>query len=159
MSFEKENFLRTKLVKYLQQLDPVTPPRWGKMNVQQMIEHCAGDVLRTANGHLKIEAILTPLEKLSRMREFLMSEKPFAENVKNPLLGEEPRPTRYKTVQAAIGALQQELIYFFEVFEKDPALRTRNPFFGDLNFDQNVQLIYKHSLHHLRQFGVEPPAI
>ena len=155
MNFEKENFLRTKLVPYLQRLDP-TPPRWGKMNVQQMIEHCANDAIRSASGRLKIDTIVAPPENLQRMREFLMSEKPFKENIKNPLLDEEPRPLQYKTVQAAIGALQQELIYFFEAFEKNHQLVTRNPFFGDLNFDQNVQLLHKHALHHLRQFGVEP---
>ncbi|HKB44449.1 MAG TPA: hypothetical protein VKC90_08665 [Chitinophagaceae bacterium] len=156
MNFEKENFLRTKLVPYFQRLDPSTPPRWGKMNVQQMIEHCANDVIRSASGRLKIDTIITLPENLQRMRDFLLSDKPFKENVKNPLLAEEPRPLQYKTVQAAIGALQQELIYFFEVFERTPNLLTRNPFFGDLNFDQNVQLLYKHSLHHLRQFGIEP---
>ncbi len=156
MSFEKENFLRTKLVSYLQQLDPGTLPRWGKMSVQQMIEHFGGDAVRNANGRLKIDTIITPPENLQGMREFMMSEKPFKENTKNPLLGEEPAPLRYKTIQAAIGALQQELIYFFEAFENDHALITRNPFFGDLNFEQGVQLLYKHALHHLRQFGVEP---
>lgn len=159
MSFEKENFLRTKLVPYLQRLDPATPPRWGKMNVQQMIEHYAGDAVRNASGRLKIDKIITPAENLGRMREFMMSDKPFKENTKNPLMGEEPAPLRYRTVQAAIGALQQELIYFFEAFEKDPGLITRNPFFGDLNFEQNVQLLYKHALHHLRQFGVEPQQV
>ena len=156
MSFEKENFLRTKLVRYLQQLDPATPPRWGKMNVQQMIEHFGGDAVRNANGRVKIDTIVTPPENLQRMREFLMSDKPFKENTKNPLLGEEPGPLRYKTAQGAIGALQQELIYFFEAFEKDHNFITRNPFFGDLSFEQSVQLLYKHALHHLRQFGVEP---
>ena len=156
MSFEKENFLRTKLVRYLQQLDPATPPRWGKMNVQQMIEHFGGDVVRNANGRLKIDTIITQQENLQRMREFLMSEKSFKENARNPLMAEEPAPLRYKTVQAAIGALQQELIYFFEAFEKDHSFVTRNPFFGDLSFEQSVQLLYKHALHHLRQFGVEP---
>jgi hypothetical protein len=156
MNFEKENFLRTKLVRYLQQLDPSTPPRWGKMSVQQMIEHYAGDAIRNASGRLKIEKIVTPLDKLSAMREFMMSEKPFKENTRNPLLGEQPPSLRFNTVQAAIGALQQELIYFFEAFKNNPLLTTRNPFFGDLNFDQNVQLLYKHALHHLRQFGVEP---
>ena len=63
---------------------------------------------------------------------------------------------RYKTVQAAIGKLQQELIIFFEVYEKNPKLVVRNPFFGDLDFEQNVQLLHKHALHHLKQFGVEP---
>lgn len=157
MSMKKEFFLRTKLVAYLQQLDPATVPKWGKMNVQQMIEHYGGDGIRCASGRIKIEMIISPPENLQRMQEFLMSDKPFRENIKNPLLGEEPRPLRYKTVQAAIGALQQELIYFFEAFEKTPKLITRNPFFGDLNFEQNVQLLYKHALHHLRQFGIEPP--
>ncbi len=156
MSFEKENFLRTKLVRYLQQLDPATPPRWGKMTVQQMVEHLGGEAIRNANGRLKIDTILTPPENLPRMREFMMSDKPFRENIKNPLMGEEPGLLRYKTVQAAIGALQQELIYFFEAFEKDQGFITRDPFFGDLNFEQSVQLLYKHALHHLRQFGVEP---
>ncbi|NOT49998.1 MAG: hypothetical protein HOP10_01815 [Chitinophagaceae bacterium] len=156
MSIEKENFLRTKLVSYLQRLDPATPARWGKMNVQQMIEHYAGDAVRNASGHLKIDTIITPPENLERMREFMMSDKPFKENTKNPLMGEDPPVLRYKTVQGAIGALQQELIYFFEAFEANPQLVTRNPFFGDLNFEQNVQLLYKHALHHLRQFGIEP---
>ena len=156
MSFEKENFLRTRLVRYLQQLDPATPPRWGKMNVQQMIEHYAGDAVRNASGRLKIEKIVTPPEKLPAMREFLMSDRPFKENTRNPLLGEEPAPLRFNTIQAAIGALQQELIFFFEAFTKDPQLIIRNPFFGDLNFEQNVQLLSKHAIHHLRQFGVEP---
>jgi hypothetical protein len=86
----------------------------------------------------------------------MMSDKPFKENTKNPLMTEEPPVPRYKTVQGAIGALQQELIYFFEAFEANPQLVTRNPFFGDLNFEQNVQLLYKHALHHLKQFGIEP---
>ena len=156
MSLEKENFLRTKLVTCLQQLDPATPPNWGKMSVQQMIEHYAGDAVRNASGRLKMDKILTPPENLERMREFMMSDKPFKENTSNPLMGEEPAPLRYQTVQAAIGALQQELIYFFEAFEKNPQLITRNPFFGDLNFEQSVQLLYKHALHHLKQFGVKP---
>ena len=158
MTIEKENFLRTKLVTYLQRLDPSTPPRWGKMNVQQMIEHFAGDAVRNASGRLKIDTIITPPEQLERFREFMMSDRPFKENTVNPLMGESPAVLRYATVQAAIGALQQELIYFFEAYEKDPQLVIRNPFFGDLNFEQNVQLLYKHALHHLRQFGVEVPA-
>ena len=155
MSIGKENFLRTKLVPCLQQLDPATPPKWGKMTVQQMIEHYGGDAVRNANGRLKIDKIMTPPENLVGMRAFMMSDKPFRENTKNPLMGEEPALPRYQTIQAAIGALQQELIYFFDAFEKDPRLIIRNPFFGDLGFEENVQLLYKHALHHLRQFGVD----
>lgn len=155
MNFEKEDFLRTRFISFLQQLDPATAPRWGKMNVQQMIEHFA-DMVRWANGKVKHEAIHTPPERLQAYREFLMSDKPFKENTKNPFMDEQPAPVRHKTVQAAIGELHEELIHFFEVFERDPQLMIRNPFFGDLNFDQSIQLLHKHALHHLRQFGVEP---
>lgn len=156
MSIEKENFLRTKFVPCLQQLNARTSPRWGKMNVQQMVEHFADDALRCASGRLRIEHIITPAENLERMREFMMSDKPFKENTKNPLMPEVPPENRFATLQAAIGNLQEELIAFFEAFEKNPLLITRNPFFGDLNFEENVHLLYKHALHHLRQFGVEP---
>lgn len=156
MSIEKENFLRTKLVSYLQQLDPSTPPLWGKMKVQQMIEHFACDVLANANGNLKFEKVISSADHLSKLRDFLMSEKPFRENTKNPLLDEYPRPLRYKTVQAAIGILQEELICFFEVFDRNPDLVILNPIFGNLNFEQNVQLLHKHAYHHLKQFGVVP---
>lgn len=155
MTIEKENFLRTQLVSHLKRLDPLSPPHWGKMDVQQMIEHFAGDALRTASGRLKMETILTPPERLPKMREFMMSNKPFKENTANPLMPLDPPLHRFNTLQAAIGALQMELIYFFQAFENKPGHITRNPFFGDLDFEQNVQLLYKHALHHLRQFGVE----
>lgn len=156
MSIEKEDFLRTRLVSHFQQLNPSEPPRWGKMSVQHMIEHFAFDALQNANGKLIFEKILTPPENLDRMRSFMMSDKPFKENTMNTLMGEELIPLKFKTVQAAIGTLQEELIYFFEVYQNDPEMIIRNPFWGDLNFEQNVQLLHKHALHHLRQFGIEP---
>ncbi len=155
MTIEKENFLRTQFVSHLKRLDPSTPPRWGKMDVQQMIEHFASEALRASSGRLKIEIIITPPERLEKMREFMMSNKPFKENTPNPLLTPDPPPHRFNTLQAAIGALQMELIYFFQAFEKNPGHITRNPFFGDLNFEENVQLLHKHAIHHLKQFGVE----
>lgn len=159
MSLARENFLRAQLIRYLQQLDPQTPPRWGRMSVQQMIEHLAFDAIPLASGRLKIDQLITTPAQLPRMRQFLMSDKPFKENLRNPLLSEDPRPLRYNTPQAAISALQAALIDFFRAFEDAPLRTTHNPFFGDLNFEENVQLLYKHALHHLRQFGIEPPPL
>ncbi|MBP7556520.1 MAG: hypothetical protein KA821_09655 [Chitinophagaceae bacterium] len=159
MSLARENFLRAQLIRYLQQLDPQTPPHWGRMSVQQMIEHLAFDAIPLASGRLKIDQLVTTPAQLPRMRQFLMSDKPFKENLRNPLLPEDPRPLRYNTPQAAISALQAELIDFFRAFEDAPLRTTRNPFFGDLNFEENVQLLYKHALHHLRQFGIDPPPL
>lgn len=153
MNFEKENFVRTKLIALLQKLRNDEPARWGKMNVQQMIEHFT-DVMMVASGKIKLP-IVTPADKLPRLREFMFSEKPFKENTKSPVLPEEPASLKKHTKEAAIGKLQEELIYFFEAFEKDPALKTNHPVFGELDFDANIQLLYKHALHHLRQFGID----
>ena len=153
MNFEKENFLRTKFISLLQKLPADTSPNWGKMNLQQMIEHFC-DVVMVASGKIKLP-IVTPPDKLGRFRDFMMSEKPFKENTKSPVLGDEPAPLKKHTKEAAIGKLQEEIIYFFEAFEKDPALITTHPVFGQLNFEENIQIMHKHALHHLRQFGID----
>jgi hypothetical protein len=153
MNLEKENFLRTKFIPLLQRIRTDTPGRWGKMNAQQMIEHFT-DVVMVASGKLPMP-VVTPPDRLPKYREFMMSEKPFKENTKSPVLPEEPQPLKKHTKEAAVGKLQEELIYFFEVFEKDPGKKTNHPAFGELNFEENIQIMHKHALHHLRQFGVE----
>jgi len=153
MNFEKENFIRTKLVFLLQKLQTDTQPRWGKMNVRQMIEHMI-DIMMLASGKIRLP-IVTPADRLPKLQEFMMSERPFKENTKSPVLPEEPTPVKKNTKEAAIGKLQEEVIYFFEAFEKDPGLKTTHPVFGELNFEMNIQLLHKHALHHLRQFGIE----
>ena len=153
MNFEKENFLRTKFIALLQKLKNDEPARWGKMNVQQMVEHFT-DVMMVASGKIKLP-VVTPADKLPKFREFMFSEKPFKENTKSPVLAEEPAPLKKRTKEAAIGKLQEELIHFFEAFENEPRLKTINPVFGELDFDGNIQLLYKHALHHLKQFGIE----
>lgn len=153
MENEKAAFLRSQFVPLLKQISSDTLPAWGKMTLQQMIEHFS-DSVRIASGKLEQTEIVTPAPNVPKMQEFLASDKPFKENTRNPLLPEVPAPVRNKSIDLAIAELQQELNYFFMVFEKNPHQLTRNSLFGDLNYQQNVQLLYKHAQHHLRQFGV-----
>ena len=123
------------------------------MTLHHMVEHMA-DVLMVASGKLRMQ-VLTPPDKLPLYREFMMSDKPFKENTKSPVLPKELIPLRTRTLPAAIGKLQEEIIGFFQAFEKEPGLRTAHPAFGELDFNENVQVLYKHALHHLKQFGVQ----
>jgi hypothetical protein len=150
---KKADFLRNEYTKALGSLDANAERKWGKMNVQQMIEHMS-DYVRIASGKTSVESV-TPEERLPRMQGFLMSEKPFPENTPNSLLPDTPGPTRHATKEDAIGELQEEVAHFFAVHEAEPERVTPSPFFGPLNFEQQVQLLHKHSTHHLRQFGVE----
>lgn len=149
----KEVFLRQRFTSLLKQVPSDTQPAWGKMSLQQMIEHFA-DSVRIASGRKKHVDILTPPEQLERVRAFCLSDKPFRENTPNPLMPEVPAPVVNHSVSEAIRELQKEIDSFFEHFTAQPLAVTRNPFFGDLNFNENVHLLYKHALHHLKQFGI-----
>jgi hypothetical protein len=87
-----------------------------------------------------------------------MTDKPFKENTRNPFIAEEPYPLRNHTLNASISELQAALLEFFSVYDQEPGKRAHNLIFGDLNYAEQVQLLYKHSLHHLNQFGVVPPS-
>ncbi len=153
MNADKARFLKTRFIPLLKQIPSDQQPAWGKLTVQQMVEHFT-DSVRIASGKTVITDIITPEEQLEKMRGFVMSEKPFRENTPNPLMPEVPAPVRNVSINDAINELNKELNYFFSVFEKNNLQVTRNPFFGDLSYEQNVQLLHKHALHHLKQFGI-----
>jgi hypothetical protein len=148
----KEEFLRSEYVKMLLNLDPNAGACWGKMNVQQMVEHMS-DYVRIANGK-SVYAIHTPADRIPKMQAFLMSEKPFQENTPNPLMPDIPAAVKHANKEAAIEELKNELDHFFNVFHKEPGKTLDNPFFGTLNYEQQIQLLHKHATHHLKQFGV-----
>src|SRR3569833_1556292 len=101
---QKADFLRNQYTKVLAALDVNTPRKWGKMNVQQMIEHMT-DYMRIANGR-DVQPTVTPEDKLPRMQGFLASEKPFPENTPNSLMPDMPIPTKHASKQDAIDELQ-----------------------------------------------------
>ena len=148
---EKANFLKNEYAGILTKLDADAPAKWGKMNVQQMIEHMS-DYVRIANGRTPAD-IITEEEKLPRMQGFLTSEKTFPENTPNVLMPDTPPPARLNSKAEAIAELQSEIDHFLEVYSNESGKKLNNPFFGSLDYDMQVQLLYKHSTHHLRQFG------
>jgi hypothetical protein len=153
MNAGKAEFLKNRFIPLLKQVPSDTLAQWGKMTLQQMIEHFSDNV-RISSGKTVYTDFVFPPEQLQRAREFMLSDKPFKENTVNPLMPETPAPVKNVSTEEAINELQQEIDFFFSVFEKNNLQVTRSPFFGDLNYEQNVHLLYKHAQHHLRQFGV-----
>lgn len=152
MNQEKLLFLKNDFILLLQLLKADAKGEWGLMNGQQMVEHFV-DVVKNASGKLKLPFIDNGVEKV-KMQSFLFSEKPFAQNIRAPYISEQPLPVKQLNIQAAIEKLRKELAFFFEAFENDSSLTTINPFFGELDYAGNVQLLHKHALHHLNQFGL-----
>jgi hypothetical protein len=100
--------------------------KWGVMNAQHMVEHFGDAVKNAWKAHASAGY---EGEHLAKLREFMMSEKPFRENTKNPLLSG-PLPLRQPSMQAAIDRLQKISI-IFEAFEENPEMTTQNPIFGE----------------------------
>lgn len=150
MTEAKRSFLKNDLIPLLVNLKGDEKGKWGKMNAQQMVEHVAGFFKVSVQ---KIQfPLTTPVEHLPKYKEFLLSDKEFRENTKAPVLPEEPLPLHFATMQLAMEDIKKSIDDFFTFFESDPLKVTIHPAFGELNFDEWVQLHHKHVTHHLKQF-------
>jgi hypothetical protein len=153
MSSGKLTFLIEEFPRLLDNLDANTKGRWGKMNVQQMIEHFS-DSVREANGKVRREIVTEP-DKLPLYKNFVMSEKEFRPDTKNPVMPAEPLPVRNSSKEKAVDELREELRDFVAHFTADPESQNASPVFGFMNYEEWIQLLHKHAVHHLKQFGVE----
>jgi len=154
MDQDKLSFVTKECIPLFNSLQAGTAAKWGKMNAQQVIEH-VGTVYIISTGKIKAE-LTTPVEHLPKYVEFLYSDKQFRENTKAPenMLGEEPPPLRFATIEEAKQKLEGAIASFENYFNPNPETRTMHPVFGELNYAEWVLMHYKHVTHHLRQFGL-----
>ena len=148
----KREFVQTRFHELASKLTPEQKGNWGVMNAQQMIEHVA-DFFKVSYGKLKFQQV-TPPEQLSKFREFLWSDKEFRENTKAPMLPETAFAVRNNSMNASLLELQNDINNFFARFDGKEDEKTLHPVFGELNFEDWIQLHYKHTLHHAKQFGL-----
>lgn len=151
---DKIAFLKVDVCRLMGTIQPNALPIWGKMNPQQMVEHLV-EYVGIAYGKVPVDQILSDEARVAKMQMFLHTEKPFMENTPNPLMPSEPPATTMANMEDAIHTLQASINEFFNTYEHNPALVLSNAFFGELNFELQVRLLYKHTKHHLRQFGVQ----
>ncbi len=149
---DKLIFLKTELPKLLHTLNPDAKGNWGVMNGQQMVEHFAESV-SFATGKNN-QNLYTPPEHLPKYKEFVMSERHFKPNTKNALLADTAYPLAKPTMQDAIAHLEKEIELFINYFEENQGATLTNSFFGELNFEEWTTLLYKHAVHHCKQFGL-----
>ena len=154
MDQDKALFIKTIFTEKISHLSADTAPLWGKMNVQQMVEHVTG-FFKVSTGQLHFP-LVTPEEHLPKLKEFLLSDKQFRENTKAPVLPEEPLPVREPDLNTAKAGLNEAIENFFALYELHPDKKIAHPVFGPLNFEEWILLHYKHVTHHARQFGLLP---
>jgi len=144
--FEKDAV--DEIVARVNKLQPTSPRQWGKMDVAQMLAHCA-NTMDMASGRLNsprifVGRILGPLVK-----PVFINEKPFSKN--------NPTDKKLRIADQREFASEQERLKsgVREFHEGGEAKCTRHPhpFFGTLSPQDWARGMYKHLDHHLRQFG------
>lgn len=122
---------------------------WGKMNVAQMMEHCAR-TLDFSTGKTKPKRAFIGLLIGSFFRSMYSNDKPWGKN--------SPTSPHYQVVdELSFDSSKKRLVDLIQEFSiGGPSKCTTHPspFFGKLTPEEHGKGQYKHLDHHLQQFGV-----
>ncbi|WP_222835042.1 DUF1569 domain-containing protein [Flagellimonas ruestringensis] len=142
--------VREQLIERIEQLDGDKKAQWGKMTVFQMLRHnnyWNGWILGTED-HTYKQAFLGKIFGKTALKRTIKDEKPFDRNI--------PTPQQFK-VKELYGDLEAEKAKWISLIHHYGNYSNPNfvhGFFGKMTKEQIGILVYKHTDHHLRQFGV-----
>lgn len=130
----------------IESLTPDTVGQWGKMDVAQMLAHCA-EVLEVTNGKALTGTpwffrLLGPLVKKA-----ITSGSPYRKN----------SPTHQQFVMTDARDFERErarLLAVLAALHSAGPRPFRHPIFGQMTAEEVGWSAYKHLDHHLQQFGV-----
>ena len=141
-----ETSARQELVDRINALDVDSPAQWGKMNVAQMMRHCAKwDEMALGKVEYK-QSLLGKLVGKFALKN-MMKDKPVKKNLPSV-------PSFIMT--GSFDFLQEKANWIALIKEYEHATTDGfiHPFFGKLTKEIAGQMAYKHDDHHLRQFNV-----
>lgn len=137
--------VRAELVARIRSLDPQAAPRWGRLSCGRMVAH-ATDVLRMALGDIAIAPRSGPL-RLALIRYLIIHRLPFPKGA----------PTAPELVARSGEDIRVETESFLTQLARfaDPQvpLAREHPAFGPMTRADWGVLMYRHTSHHLAQFG------
>lgn len=139
---------RDEVIGRISSLDENSTPQWGKMNVYQMLKHCTlAEAMYLGHTQHKRAFIGRIFGKLA-LKSMLKDESPMARNA--------PTSPEFKVKESAgdISAEKNNWIALIEEYGHFSNTGLEHWFFGKMTDEQVGQFVYKHTDHHLRQFGV-----
>lgn len=125
-------------------------PKWGKMDVGQMVKHCQMPLL-VASGKMELTEKAGILKKMvfKLYKPIMYNDKPWPESVSTPKDFKITEPQIFETERDHLKTTVKEF--------HEKALNMhwpKHPYFGSFSTDQWGRMQFKHLDHHLRQFGV-----
>lgn len=141
-----DDVARAALLRRLDALRPELTPRWGRMSAPQMVTHLI-EAYRMPSGELQMKRVAMPLRPLVRWLMLYLLPFPKGAPTARELLARVPDSWEadVATLRAAIAAAT-----------KPPAGARvgEHPLFGRMSVRDWGVLLYKHTDHHFRQFGI-----
>jgi oxepin-CoA hydrolase / 3-oxo-5,6-dehydrosuberyl-CoA semialdehyde dehydrogenase len=147
----RETFFRRLLFDALAPLHDGSQPGWGKMTVQQMVEHLTW-AFELSTGQAQADCPV-PEAQRERLKAFLYDNRPTPREFMNPVLAAGLPPLRHVGLAEARAALQVEVERFLQQASANPAVMHMHPVFGPIGIEEWARAHFKHSYHHLLQFG------
>lgn len=131
-------------------LNENSKPKWGQMDVGQMVKHCQMPLL-VATGKMEITEKTGALKKIvfKLYKPIMYNDKPWPENITTP--------KAFKIEDLQIFDREREILKQTMADFHNKALNMhwpKHPFFGKFSTDQWGKMQFKHLDHHLKQFGV-----
>jgi hypothetical protein len=138
-----------ELIERVKKLSPETQALWGKMDVAQMLAHTHQPLL-VMKGDKKIKFTLIGALLGNYLKKKFLKDKGFGKN-----LGTH---AQFKVVdKKQFESEKQKLIETLLLLEKTGTsiiTKNKHPFFGNMTHDEWADMMYIHTNHHLKQFGV-----
>ncbi|GGD33183.1 DUF1569 domain-containing protein [Flavobacterium orientale] len=137
------------LISRITALTPETQPRWGKMNVGQMLSHCQAPI-DVAFGDVKLKSNIVFLLLGRIFKKKILAAPLFKKNAMT-------EPSFIRTGAYDFEETKAELIAKVKRFGEEGTaciIVEKHPFFGKMTFEEWDNLQWKHLNHHLKQFGV-----
>jgi hypothetical protein len=141
---------RDELIDRINSLDKDSAPQWGKMNVYQMTKHCTiwDEWILGKNTPAYTQDFLGKIFGKWALKSNTKDDEPLSKKM--------PAGKAF-TVKEKNGDVEKQkqiwmgLIADYEAYSNPDFV---HDFFGKMTKEQIGILAYKHSDHHLRQFGV-----
>lgn len=140
---------REQLIERIGAIDETNEAQWGKMNLYQMLKHNTywnGWILGK-DDHIYKQAFMGKLFGKRVLKGMVKNEKPLDKNI--------PTSSQFKVKETNgdFDAEKAKWISLTKAFDKYDNPNFIHDFFGKMNKEQIGILVYKHTDHHLRQFG------
>ncbi len=142
--------IREQLISRINQINEDKKAEWGKMNLIQMLKHNTywnRWILGKDNHSYKQEFMGKVFGKIA-LKRMIKDEKPFAKNI--------PTSDQFKVIESN-GNIEFEKAEWISLINEYGNFNNPNfvhDFFGKMTTEQIGILAYKHTDHHLRQFGL-----